>query len=79
MPNIDGYSLIKKIRACKAVQVKSIVAIALTAMAGAKIHQQELLAGFHHCLFKPSDPDESVRAITQLITQLTIIEVCYRL
>ena len=67
MPVIDGYTFIKKVRACESVQVKSILAIALTARAGIESHQRAMLAGFHHCLFKPIDPDELVRAIVHLM------------
>ena len=67
MPVIDGYTFIKKVRACESRQVKSILAIALTAMAGVESHQRAMLAGFHHCLFKPIEPDEFVRAIAHLM------------
>ena len=67
MPVIDGYTFIKKVRACESRQVKSILAIALTAMAGVESYQQAMLAGFHHCLFKPIEPDELVREIAHLM------------
>lgn len=66
MPEIDGFAFIEKIRACGRVPMNSIWAIALTARTGAESHQQVILAGFHHCLFKPIEPDELVRAIVSL-------------
>ena len=68
MPVMDGYTFIKKVRACESVQVNAILAIALTAMAaGVESYHRAMLAGFHHCLFKPIEPDKLVRAIAHLI------------
>lgn len=67
MPIIDGYTFIKKVRAWETVQVNAILAIALMAMAGVESHQQAILAGFHHCLCKPIEPDKLVRAIAHLM------------
>ena len=67
MPKMDGYTFIQKIRAYETAQIKSIPALALTAMAGAESYKRALISGFHHCLFKPIDPDLLVRAISDLI------------
>jgi CheY-like chemotaxis protein len=69
MPNIDGYSLIKKVRACEAMQVNSILAIAITAMAGAESYQKAIFAGFHHCLYKPIELEQLTTTIRALCEQ----------
>ena len=67
MPGIDGYTLIQTIRDDGSARVNAMLAIALTAMAGAESRQRALLVGFHHCLFKPIEPGELVKAIVNLI------------
>lgn len=69
MPEMNGYSLIRKVRNCEAMAVNSILAIALTAKAGIESHQQALSAGFHCCLFKPLEPAQLVEEIIMLTQQ----------
>jgi CheY-like chemotaxis protein len=66
MPNVDGYMLIKQIRASEMATVNSIKAIALTAHAGIESYQQAISSGFHHCLFKPVEIDELIAAILMI-------------
>jgi PAS domain S-box-containing protein len=65
MPDEDGYSLIRKIRALKSEQRK-IPALALTAYAGQSDIQQALLAGFQSHMAKPVDANKLALAIARL-------------
>ncbi|MBE8971033.1 response regulator, partial [Nostocales cyanobacterium LEGE 12452] len=67
MPEIDGYMLMRQVKALQANQTKQIPAIALTAYAGEINQQQALESGFQKHLSKPVEPDELVKAITTLI------------
>ncbi len=67
MPEVDGYKLLRQIRAMPPLQGGQIPAIALTAYAGETDHQKVLLAGFHTHLTKPIDPAELAAVITALI------------
>lgn len=66
MPEMDGYTLIQRIRAMPAQQGGQIPAIALTAYAGEINQKQAKTAGFHHHLAKPVDPDELIRTVIML-------------
>lgn len=66
MPETDGYTLIRQLRA-SSQENSQIPALALTAYAGEFNQQQALTAGFHKHLSKPVDPDELVRAIASLV------------
>jgi CheY-like chemotaxis protein len=65
MPNIDGYALIRQIRAQP--QGKTLPAIALTAYAGEKNQQMALAAGFQTHVSKPVEPAELVAIVAHLI------------
>ncbi|OUL35138.1 hypothetical protein BV372_11985 [Nostoc sp. T09] len=67
MPEIDGYTLIRQVRACPSEQSKQIPAIALTAFAGEFNQQQALAAGFQKHLAKPVEADQLVQAIASLV------------
>ncbi|MDZ8261312.1 ATP-binding protein [Nostoc sp. ChiQUE01b] len=67
MPEIDGYMLMRQVKALQANQAKQIPAIALTAYAGEINQQQALESGFQKHLSKPIEPDELVKAIATLI------------
>lgn len=66
MPDVDGYSLIRQIRALPAAKGGQIPAIALTAYAGEIDHEQAMAAGFQRHLTKPVEPEALVRAIADL-------------
>ena len=67
MPEMDGYMLIRQIRAMPPSLGGEIKAIALTAYAGETDHQQVLKAGFQKHITKPVDLAELVTAIADLI------------
>jgi PAS domain S-box-containing protein len=66
MPEVDGYTLIRQIRALPEEQGGQVRAIALTAYAGEMNQQQALSAGFQEHITKPVDPTELALAITRM-------------
>lgn len=66
MPNEDGYSLIRKVRALKPELGGAIPAIALTAFAGVADRSRALSAGFQKHISKPIEPLDLVRIILRL-------------
>lgn len=67
MPEMDGYMLIRQVRALPLDKGGGIIAIALTAYAGEFNQQQASEAGFQQHLAKPIDPDELLKVIVMLI------------
>ncbi|BAY73919.1 multi-sensor hybrid histidine kinase [Nostoc linckia NIES-25] len=67
MPEVDGYMLVRQIRALPANQGGQIPAIALTAYAGEIDYQQAMLAGFQRHIPKPVDPANLVETIADLV------------
>lgn len=67
MPSMDGYALMRQIRALPPEQGGQIPAIALTAYAGDFNQQQALQAGFQQHIAKPIEPEELIRAISTLL------------
>ncbi|MBW4560668.1 MAG: PAS domain S-box protein [Mojavia pulchra JT2-VF2] len=63
MPEIDGYALLRQIRAMPPEQGGHIPAIALTAYAGEINQQKALEAGFQLYISKPVDPEVLIEAI----------------
>ncbi|MBI4781023.1 MAG: PAS domain S-box protein [Oscillatoriophycideae cyanobacterium NC_groundwater_1537_Pr4_S-0.65um_50_18] len=66
MPDMDGYMLMRQVRALPPEQGGRIAAIALTAYVGELDQQQALTAGFQIHLSKPIDPEQLVLAIAQV-------------
>jgi PAS domain S-box-containing protein len=64
MPGVDGYELIRRVRALPGGA--SIPAIALTAHASADARVQAFRAGFDTYVAKPVDPAEFVAAVSRL-------------
>ena len=64
MPNIDGYELMRTIRASDRWQ--NLPAIAITAYAGELNQQSAIAAGFQHHLSKPIDSDQIIKTIREL-------------
>jgi CheY-like chemotaxis protein len=67
MPDEDGYSLIRKVRALTPESGGSIPAIALTAYGRAAERVRALEAGFQMHVVKPVEPDELVAVILSLV------------
>jgi signal transduction histidine kinase/CheY-like chemotaxis protein len=66
MPEEDGYSLIRRIRASAPGETAAIPAAALTSFARAEDRQLALEAGFHLHVAKPVDPRRLIEAIAML-------------
>ncbi len=67
MPNIDGYTFIRKVRELEAQKGKDIPAVALTAYARDTDCQLAIEAGFGVHLAKPFDPTELVSVVAKLV------------
>ncbi|MBW4561038.1 MAG: response regulator [Mojavia pulchra JT2-VF2] len=67
MPDVDGYTLLRKVRAMPAHQGGQIPAIALTAYAAETTQRQVFAAGFQRHIAKPADPCKLVAAIAALV------------
>ncbi|MBW4649765.1 MAG: response regulator [Kastovskya adunca ATA6-11-RM4] len=66
MPDMDGYALMRQIRALPPEQGGQIPAIALTAYAGDMDYQQAIAAGFQNHVSKPVEPAELVARIAAI-------------
>ncbi|MCG6138280.1 MAG: ATP-binding protein [Nostoc sp. LLA-1] len=69
MPEMDGYMLIRQVRALPPEQGGQIPAIALTAYAGDFNEKQALAAGFQRHVAKPVEPNELINAIVTLLIE----------
>ncbi|MEC4814732.1 MAG: ATP-binding protein [Scytonema sp. PMC 1069.18] len=67
MPEVDGYTLIRKLRSLSVDEGGQIPAIALTAYAAETTQQQVFAAGFQLHIAKPADPSKLVTAIAALV------------
>lgn len=66
MPDVDGYMLMRQIRALPPERGGQVKAIALTAYAAEIDYQQAMAAGFQRHLTKPVEPQTLVEAVIQL-------------
>jgi hypothetical protein len=67
MPDEDGYSLIRRVRALPAQSGGRTPAIALTAYARAEDRVRAVVAGFQHHLSKPIEPVELIVTVASLV------------
>ncbi|MCC5663994.1 PAS domain S-box protein [Nostoc sp. CHAB 5784] len=67
MPQVDGYMLMRQIRAMSQEMGGTIPAIALTAYAAEADYQQAIAAGFGQHITKPVEPAKLLQAIANLI------------
>jgi len=67
MPDEDGYSLVRRIRASANGNGSTFPAIALTAMARAEDSERALAAGFQMHVAKPVEIDELIATISDLV------------
>src|SRR3569833_2742460 len=67
MPDVDGFELIRRVRALDRPRESPIPAIAITAYARPEDRQRSLLAGFHMHLSKPIDPRDLVASVAGLL------------
>ena len=67
LPDEDGYSFIRRVRAHATPAIQAIPAIAVTAYASTPDRAQALAVGYQQHLPKPVDPGRLVRAVHELI------------
>ena len=67
MPEVDGYMLMRQVRALPSEAGGEIPAIALTAYASEIDHRQSAAAGFQQHIAKPIEAEELVGAIARLV------------
>jgi len=67
MPDMDGYTLIQRIRSLPDAEGGQIPAIALTAYAREEDSRRAIASGFQAHLTKPLDPEKLVQAIATLV------------
>jgi CheY-like chemotaxis protein len=67
MPEMDGFELIKRIRALPKADVRDVPAAALTAFARSEDRTRALRHGFEMHLAKPVDPGELVASVATLV------------
>jgi PAS domain S-box-containing protein len=72
MPDEDGYSLIKKVRALSDETQRNIPAIALTAFTRAQDRVRAMTTGYQNHLSKPVEPDELATVIASLTGRLQV-------
>ncbi|MBD2744981.1 response regulator [Coleofasciculus sp. FACHB-1120] len=75
MPEEDGYTLIRKVRALSAEQGGRIPAVALTAYARAEDRMRAIAAGFQMHISKPVEPAELATVVASLAGRTEIHEV----
>jgi signal transduction histidine kinase/ActR/RegA family two-component response regulator len=67
MPEMDGFALLRQIRALDDEMARAVPVVALTAFAGAENRLKTEQAGFQAHLDKPIDPPQLIDAINTLI------------
>ena len=67
MPDVDGFELIRRIRASEDPVVSEVSAAALTAFARSEDRTKALQSGFEMHLSKPVDPGELVASVATLV------------
>jgi DNA-binding response OmpR family regulator len=67
MPDVDGFELIKRVRASQDPEVSEVPAAALTAFARSEDRTKALQSGFEMHLSKPVDPGELVASVATLV------------
>ncbi|MUG99088.1 response regulator [Scytonema sp. UIC 10036] len=78
MPDVDGYMLMRQIRALPPEKGGQMLAVALTAYAGEYNQKQALVAGFQMHLSKPIDPDTLVKEISGICSPLKMTKNSYK-
>jgi CheY-like chemotaxis protein len=66
MPVMDGYELVKRVRALDAEHGRDMPVVALTALARSEDRRRAMLAGFDLHMAKPAEPAELVAVVGRL-------------
>jgi CheY-like chemotaxis protein len=67
LPDIDGCTLLRTVRALPAERGGAIPAIALTGYSEPEVRTEILTAGYHEHLVKPVEPQQLVTAIWRVV------------
>jgi PAS domain S-box-containing protein len=67
LPDQDGYSLVRQIRAHRLQRLRTIPVIAVTAYVSASDRERTLAMGFHQHVAKPADPVTLIDAIARAV------------
>lgn len=67
LPNIDGYRLLRQVRALPVAPSAQIPAMAVTGFADEQTRLQILAAGFQRMLVKPTDIEQFVAIVAELV------------
>ena len=67
LPDQDGYSLVRQIRAHRQERLRTVPVIAVTAYVSATDRERALAMGFHQHVAKPADPVALIDAIARAI------------
>jgi signal transduction histidine kinase/ActR/RegA family two-component response regulator len=67
LPGVDGYSLIRRMRAKEKNSRRKLPAVALTAYASLSDRQRAIAAGYNGHLTKPVEPEALVQSISALV------------
>lgn len=67
MPDVDGYQLLREVRAIADQRASRLTALAVTAHAKAEDRLRALQAGYHAHVAKPVDPTELVLMLASLV------------
>ena len=70
MPDDDGFTLIREVRAWPTAQGGGVPALALTAYARLEDRERALAAGFQVHLSKPVEPRDLLETVTRLVLGL---------
>ena len=71
MPGLDGYELLKRVRALGAERGGRVPAIALTAFARSEDRTRALRAGFLVHVSKPVEPSELIATVASVAGRVT--------
>jgi signal transduction histidine kinase/ActR/RegA family two-component response regulator len=66
MPEVDGYELMRRVRASPGTGVRRVAGLALSAYAGSDDRERTLAAGYLEHLAKPVSPESLVAAVARL-------------
>jgi CheY-like chemotaxis protein len=66
MPEVDGYEMVRRLRALPATAGGRVPAAALSAYARVEDRRRALLAGFNIHVAKPVDPEELIAVVASL-------------
>ena len=66
MPDVDGHTLIRRVRTLDAPQKSGVAAVALTAYARSEDRREAIRAGFQNHLAKPVEPAELLELVQSL-------------